>query len=63
MLKEQDALSQSLGLAEKRTFMKLPLEERRRILAGQAEQLARFYEEDSAVKERELWQGGDLIEL
>jgi hypothetical protein len=63
MLKEQDALSQSWGLAEKRTFVKLPLEERRRILAAQAEQVARYYEQDSEAKERELWQGGDLIEF
>jgi hypothetical protein len=63
MLKEEDALSQSPGLAERRMFMKLPLDERRRILADQAEQLVRYYEQDSEAKERELWQGGDLVEL
>lgn len=50
-------------LAEIREFMKLPIEERRRILVEQAEQMAEHYEEESARRERELWQGGDIVEL
>lgn len=45
-----------------REFLKLPIEERRRILAEQAEQMAEHYEEESARRERELWQGGDIVE-
>jgi hypothetical protein len=45
-----------------REFMKLPIEERRRILAEQAEQMVEHYEEESARRERELWQGGDIVE-
>jgi hypothetical protein len=50
------------SLAEIREFMKLPIEERRRILAQQAEQMVEHYEEESARRERELWQGGDIVE-
>lgn len=48
--------------AEAREFMKLPIEERRRILAEQAEQMVERYEEESARRERELCQGGDIVE-
>jgi len=50
------------SLARTREFMKLPIEERRRILAEQAEQMVEHYEEESARRERELWQGGDIVE-
>lgn len=50
------------SLAEIREFMKLPIEERRRILAQQAEQMVEHHEEESARRERELWQGGDIVE-
>ena len=50
------------SLVRIREFLKLPIEERRRILAEQAEQMAEHYEEESARRERELWQGGDIVE-
>jgi len=50
------------SLLRLREFIKLPLEERRRILAEQAEQMVEHYEEESARRERELWQGGDIVE-
>jgi hypothetical protein len=50
------------SLLRLREFLKLPIEERRRILAEQAEQMVEHYEEESARLERELWQGGDIIE-
>lgn len=40
--------------------MKLPLEERRRIMAEQAEKMVTHYEPDSYMKE---FQGGDIIDL
>lgn len=51
-----------LTLADRLAFMKLPIEERRRILAEQAEQMAEHYEDESLRRERELWQGGDIVE-
>jgi len=51
-----------LTFADRLAFMKLSIEERRRILAEQAEQMAESYAEESARRERELWQGGDIVE-
>jgi hypothetical protein len=45
----------------RRSHLKLSLEERRRQLAEQAEKLTSHYE--NTKKERELWQGGDLVQL
>lgn len=47
------------ALIERRAFLKLPLEERRRILAEQAEQMVAYYEQDA---ERREWEGGDIVE-
>lgn len=47
-----------LSLVERRAFMKLPLEERRRIMAKQAERMAAHYEND---REWRKFQGGDFI--
>jgi len=52
----------SLSLAERQAFMKLPLEERRKRLAEQADQAAQYYESQIEKAERELWQGGDIVE-
>jgi Zn-dependent peptidase ImmA (M78 family) len=49
----------TLPAVERRSFMKLPLEERRRILAEQAEKLSAHYVQDSEWREME---GGDLVE-
>ena len=64
MLKEEEIVEAELGMsiAQRLAFMELPLEERRRILAEQAAHAARDYEEELATKERELWQGGDIVE-
>jgi len=51
-----------LTLADRLAFMKLPIEERRRILAEQAEAMIDEYELESNRRERELWQGGDIVE-
>ena len=45
-----------LGLIERRAFMKLPIAERRRVLAEQAEKAAALYQADQE------WQGGDIVE-
>lgn len=64
MITQEDlvAIETPQSLTEIREFLKLPIEERRRILAQQAEQMAEHYEEESARRERELWQGGDIVE-
>lgn len=48
-----------LSLDQRRAFLKLPLEERRRILQAQAETLIAHYETDTEWQEL---QAGDLIE-
>jgi hypothetical protein len=50
------------SLAERRAFMRLPLEERRRIMAQQADQIAEHYNIETEQTEREHWQGGDIVE-
>ncbi len=45
----------------RRKHLNLSLEERRRQLAEQAEKLAFYYE--NTKEEREIWQGGDLIDF
>jgi hypothetical protein len=42
--------------------MQLPLEERRKRLAAQAERMAEHYEQEPDRSEREAWQGGDIVE-
>ena len=52
---------QKTMLEKRRAFLKLPLDERRRKLAEQAEKLLEHYEFEKP--EREAWQGGDIIEF
>lgn len=59
MLEETIEMEQPRSLIERRAFMKLPIEERRRIMAEQAEKAAQYYEQDSEWKEL---QGGDIVE-
>ena len=51
---EADELSPQLS------FMRLPLDERRRILAEQAQQMVTHYEQTAA--ERQGWQAGDFVD-
>ncbi len=53
---------QVLTLAQRRAYMTLSLEERRKLLAAQAERMAAHYEHESERTEREAWQGGDIVE-
>lgn len=59
MLGESLDYDEPLSLKQRRAFMKLPLEERRRILARQAKELAKYYNSDTAWKEGE---GADFID-
>jgi hypothetical protein len=64
MLKQNDLISpdETITLDQKRAFLKLPLSERRRILAEQAQKAAIHYELEESSRERETWQGGDIVE-
>jgi len=61
-LEETIETTSLLTLADRLAFMKLPLEERRRILAEQAEEMAAAYEDESLRAERELWQRGNIVD-
>lgn len=60
--KQRQDTEQTSLLAQRRAFLQLPLEERRRLLAKQAEQVVSHYEEVSEQKDREEWQGSDIVE-
>jgi isopenicillin N synthase-like dioxygenase len=64
MISQEETIETNLtpSLAQRRDFLKLPLEERRRILAQQADQIAEYYELESEQTDREHWQGGDIVE-
>ena len=61
-LEETIETTSLLTLADRLAFMKLPLEERRRILAEQADSMAADYEDESLRAERELWQRGNIVD-
>jgi hypothetical protein len=42
--------------------MQLPLEERRKRLTAQADQMVEHYEQEPERIERIAWQGGDIVE-
>ncbi len=63
MVQTQNAeVDQGLSLAQRRAYMRLPLAERRKLLAEQAEWMAEHYEQELERIEREAWQGGDIVE-
>ncbi len=59
---EEPTSGQAISLSQRRAYMKLPLEERRRQLAAQADQMMEHYEQAAEQSEREVWQGGDIVE-
>lgn len=50
-----------MSLEERRAFMKLPLAERRHLMAQQADKMAEIYESAEEAAERKPWQGGDIV--
>ena len=62
MITQDDSIETPESLSEIRESMKLSIEERGRILAEQAEAMLPEYELESNRFERELWQGGDIVE-
>ena len=61
MLIEVEKPKKIITLKERRAHLKLSIEKRRKQLAEQAENLAHHYETEK--KEREAWQGGDILEF
>lgn len=59
---QKTEVDQRLSLAQRRAYMRLPLAERRKQLAEQAERMAEYYEQELDRMEREIWQGGDIVE-
>ena len=59
---EESTSEQAISLSQRRAYMKLPLEERRRQLAAQADQMVEHYEQAAERAVREVWQGGDIVE-
>ena len=53
---------QPLTLNDRRMFLQLPLEERRRRLAEQADRIAELYRQQASEDERLEWQSGDILE-
>jgi hypothetical protein len=51
-----------MALEERRAFLRLPLDERRRQMAIQAERMVEHYEACAEKAQREVWQGGDIVE-
>ncbi|MBI2431774.1 MAG: hypothetical protein HYV26_02765 [Candidatus Hydrogenedentes bacterium] len=62
MITPEDAqqTADDLSLEQRRQFLRLPLQERRRILAVQAALLKDHYCGPSEEQERQWWQGGDI---
>lgn len=64
MLKQNDLIrpEEVMTIEQRRAFLKLSLAERRRILSQLAEGAAHHYECEQGIREREAWQGGDIVE-
>jgi hypothetical protein len=64
MLKQNDLDSphETVTIEHRRSFLKLPLGERWKILSRQAEQATHHFESKDIFSEREDWQGGDIVE-
>jgi SAM-dependent MidA family methyltransferase len=60
--KKTAKVDQELALAQRRAYMQLPLEERRKRLTAQADQMVEHYEQEPERIERIAWQGGDIVE-
>jgi hypothetical protein len=59
-LEEEIEMEQPLTLIQRRNFMQLPLEERRRLMAQQADKLSEHYDQDQEW--RDVVGGGDFID-
>ena len=58
-IEEDPTLQTRLAFSSRREFMRLPLSERRKIMAEQAERLADHYDKETEWKD---WLAGDIVE-
>ncbi len=58
----QIVIAQEMTLEERREFVRLPLDERMRLMRQQAAPTVDLYEQADATDARLQWQGGDLGE-
>jgi hypothetical protein len=62
-IKEQEKdLENLITLEKRREFLKLSVEKRREILSKQANEIISHYKNEDEQKQREDWQGGDIVE-
>ena len=59
---DQAVIDQEWTLEERRSFLKRPLDERRRLMRQQATEAADLYERPAETNERLPWQGGEIVE-
>jgi hypothetical protein len=57
MMENGEASDRGLSLEDRRAFMKLPIEERRRRMSEQAPAMSQHYQAPAEAAEREQWQG------
>ena len=62
MSPKHDTVDVVLSLADRKAFMKLPIEERRRQMTEQATTMVEHYCSSVETRERIEWQGGDIVE-
>jgi hypothetical protein len=60
--KDLPEADKGFSLAQRRAFMRLPLEERRTRLAAQASRMIEHYAQGPEQTERRAWQAGDIVE-
>jgi hypothetical protein len=60
--KNKVKVAQGFSLAQRRAYMQLPLKQRRKRLAAQANRMVEHYEQEPEQTERLAWQGGDIVE-
>jgi hypothetical protein len=60
--KPTPAAGEAVTVAERRAFMALPLDERRRRLLAQVTPMVAYYHQEPERAERLAWQGGDIAE-
>lgn len=53
------AMPNASGAPDRSAMLRMPLDQRRHLLSQQSERVVEHYEADA---DRELWQGGDIVE-
>lgn len=54
---------QIMTIEQRRMFLSMPIEQRRRLMNEQAAKMIEHYNSEQETKDREEWQGDDIVEL